>query len=368
MQARHGYLTTLCRRTFRLARADAPFYLALLVYTISALLLLDALGAREQTTYAIYLRRWAVLFLFMMPVVALAVDAFLVIHRFNHRRKLAARYAFSPERFARLFSGLALLMAMVLFQGSFTSIKNVLPVIQEGFPYDRIQADIDRWLHFGADPWRWLFAVGESAPVRTVVEWNYNFLWFVISFGALFFVVTSPRAAAVRSRYLTAFMLNWLVVGNVLAGLFLSAGPAFYGMVTGDEARFAAQLAFLAGSADSPHSAAAYQAYLWSLHESGNPGFGSGISAFPSMHVALAAMNAFFLAEYSRRWGMAALVYLAFITASSVYLGWHYAIDGYVAIIVVAAIHYALKRVMPLRFAVTPRAGGLPAEAGSQTV
>lgn len=352
---------SLWRETRAMIRADAPFYLAILIYTVCALLLLDLLGAREQAAYAIYVKRWALLFLFVMPAIALSLDAIRLVHRFDTRRRLAARRVFSTNRLARLFAGIALLMAMVLFQGSFTSIKNVLPLMQGGFPHDAAQADIDRWLHFGADPWQWLYALGENAVMRAVVEWNYNVLWFVISFGALFFVVTSPRAADIRNRYIAMFILTWVVLGNVLAGLFLSAGPAFYGAVTGDEARFAAQLAFLAGNEGSSHSAAAYQAYLWSLYESGRAGFGSGISAFPSVHVGLIALNAFFLADHSRRWGALAFAYLAFIVASSVYLGWHYAIDGYVSIAVVAAFHFALKRVMPLSLA--GEAHNRPAEA-----
>jgi hypothetical protein len=225
----------------------------------------------------------------------------------------------------------------------------VLPLMRDGFPQDLVQADIDRWLHFGVDPWRWLLAIGESDALRAALEWNYNVAWFALVFGALFFVATSPAAAGIRTRYVAMFMLVWVVCGNVLAGLFLSAGPAFFGFVTGDEARFAEQLAFLARGADGSHSAAAYQAYLWSLHASGQSGFGSGISAFPSVHVALVAMNAFFLAERWPRLAIAAWAYVALIVASSVYLAWHYAIDGYVSILVVGAMHLVMRRLLPGR-------------------
>ena len=358
---------TIWRETCGLVRADAPFYLSIFLYAICTLLLLEGLGAREQATYAIYVKRWALLFLFLLPAVSLSLDAIRIVHRFDRRRGLAMRRAFSPPRMAQLFGGMTLLTTMVLFQGSFTSIKNVLPLVQRGFPFDGVQADIDRWLHFGTDPWRWLFVVGESAPVRAIVEWNYNVMWFVFCFGALFFVATSPCAASIRRRYLAAFMLTWVILGNVLAGLLLSAGPAFYGEVTGDETRFAEQLAFLAGSLESSHSAAAYQDYLWSLYKSGQSGFGSGISAFPSVHVGLIALNAFFLAEYSRRWGIAAFAYLALIVASSVYLGWHYAIDGYAAILIVAAIHLTLKRAIPLPSAALKQGSAEPAETRGLT-
>jgi hypothetical protein len=329
----------------RMLRADLPLYLAIAVYTCCGLLLLASLGAADRAAYGIYVARWATLFLLLLPAIALAVDGALVIHRFDRRRRLAFRRTFSPKRLARLLSGMALLMAMVLFQGTFTSIKNVLPVIRDGFPQDRIQADIDRWLHFGVDPWRWL-QFAQHHIIRGVVEWNYNVAWFALCFGALFFVVTSPTAASIRTRYVVTFMLVWAVCGNLLAGLFLSAGPAFYGFVTGDEARFAEQLAFLALGSGSSHSAAAYQDYLWSLHASGEAGFASGISAFPSVHVALVAMNAFFIAERFPRAAVLAWLYVAFIVASSVYLAWHYAIDGYASIVVVGLIHILMRQVI----------------------
>ena len=63
-------------------------------------------------------------------------------------------------------------------------------------------------------------------------------------------------------------------------------------------------------------------------HGSGGEGIVGGISAFPSMHVSLVTLNALFLFEFSRRGGLALFAYVALVVASSVYLAWHYAIDG----------------------------------------
>ena len=142
-------------------------------------------------------------------------------------------------------------------------------------------------------------------------------------------------------------MLVWILVGNLLAGLFMSAGPAFYGEVTGDKLRFAGLLEFLAHGASSPGSSAYCQAYLWTLNTIGQTGLGSGISAFPSVHVALATLNALFAREYSRRLGIVAFAYAALIEVSSVYLGWHYAIDGYAAAIATVLIYVATRRMLP---------------------
>lgn len=322
---------------------DAWFYYAVFGYTVLGLIFLvvvDDPGGASHSSYIVPATKG---FLLLMPLVALGFDASRVVVRFDQRRSLAFRRTFSTERLASLLAGLVMMMGIAVFQGTFTSVKTSLPLLFGGFPYDRLHAEIDTMLHFGVDPWRFLHAVAGNGLVRLIVEFNYGAVWFAACFGALFFVATSPRADALRIRYLIMFMWCWIVVGNILAGAFLSAGPAFYGDVTGDHARFADLLAFLAAS---PVEASAYgvQRYLWALYQNDIPGVGAGISAFPSVHVALITMNALFVAERSRPLGFLAFVYVAFIAASSVYLGWHYAIDGYISIAIVVASHFLMRR------------------------
>lgn len=335
------------RLLIRNIREDAPLYLLLFAYSVAGLAFLALTGNPHLATYSSYLVKWAVSFLFFFPLLALALRLLKVFHRFDRRRGLAYRRVFSVRHSAYFASGLCFVLALMVFQGTFTSVKNGLSAWAGGFPYDRQLADWDAALYLGTDPWRLLYAVADPRHVLGIVEWNYNTLWFVLCFGALFYVATAPRAAAIRTRYLVSFMLLWIVVGNIAAGTLISAGPAFYGFVTGDSARFAEQLAVLAGHAGRPGSAASYQAYLWMLHEKGTSGFASGISAFPSVHVGLVAMNAFFLSERSRLLGMLGFAYLGVILLSSVYLAWHYSLDGYVAILIAAALHYALRRWLP---------------------
>jgi membrane-associated phospholipid phosphatase len=334
----------LASDTLASIRADAGLYLFILAYTVCGLAFIRLAGAADRMAYGVYVERWLLLFGFLFPVLVVLADTGRIIHRLDRRRMLALRRVFPAGRISRFIAGIVLLEAMLLFQGTFTSVKNALSVSRGGFPYDQILADVDKALHFGADPWRWLHSVAGYDWVRVALEWNYNMLWFVLCYGALFYVATSVRTENIRLRYLLGFMLVWIIVGNVLAGEFMSAGPAFYGFVTGDESRFAQQLAFLAHGAGAANSAASYQDYLWSLQAIGQPGFGSGISAFPSVHVGLAMLNALFLAERSRRLGIIAFGYVALIIASSVYLGWHYAIDGYAAVAIVLAIHVALRK------------------------
>lgn len=325
---------------------DWPLFVTILAYAAIGWTFLVANGATDRTVILPYLIVWPLLFGIYAPTMAVLAFGARVIHRFDDHRRLAFRRTFAPQTVGYYAGGVVLLMATVAFQSTFTSVKNGVYVWQGAFVYDRAQADIDATLHFGVDPWRWLYAVGENSAVRWAVEFNYNLLWFVICYGAVFAIAAAPQLARIRIRYFITYFLTWIIVGNVIAGLFLSAGPAFYGHVTGDTLRFAEQLQFLALSGEGKNSATAYQAYLWDAFTSGKFGFATGISAFPSMHVAMITLNVLFLAEWSRRWALLGWAYVALTVASSVYLAWHYAIDGYASIILTTAIYFAVRRAL----------------------
>jgi membrane-associated phospholipid phosphatase len=62
--------------------------------------------------------------------------------------------------------------------------------------------------------------------------------------------------------------------------------------------------------------------------------------------VSVVAMNVFFAFEINRKIGFIALAYALFVGFSSVYLAWHYAIDGIFGAMIVAAIYYTTRTVM----------------------
>ena len=62
------------------------------------------------------------------------------------------------------------------------------------------------------------------------------------------------------------------------------------------------------------------------------------MSAFPSMHVAVATVTALYLAERSRLLGLIGAAFWAVVMFLSVYTGYHYALDGIAATGMVLAL------------------------------
>jgi hypothetical protein len=86
----------------------------------------------------------------------------------------------------------------------------------------------------------------------------------------------------------------------------------------------------------TPLRALRVQEWLWN----GYLGLGhfQGISAMPSMHVALPVLFALVSFKANRWLGWLFVAYTVVILVGSVHLGWHYAIDGYVSVAAVMGI------------------------------
>ncbi|MFB9951426.1 phosphatase PAP2 family protein [Rhizobium puerariae] len=324
----------------------APFHAAVLCYSLAVVLLSLQLGKVEALAHDAYLARLAPVYLLTLPMLGLVVLLVILIHRTNDwgTRKRAVIAALTPAALGRIISGLLATLSFVIFMGSFTTFKNLMPDIRGGFLQDRLQADFDRLIHFGHDPGPALVDLLNSPLLLRIIEWNYSVLWALLGFIPVFVIATAKAADRVRTRYFMMVFTVWAVIGSLFACLFLSAGPAFYGGVTGDTARFSAILDFLGQGEPGSASAALFQAYLWNNHQAGTSALGSGISAFPSVHVGVATMNALFLREINRTAGLLGFAYVGLVAFSSVYLGWHYAIDGYASILVVILLHTLMRR------------------------
>jgi membrane-associated phospholipid phosphatase len=80
---------------------------------------------------------------------------------------------------------------------------------------------------------------------------------------------------------------------------------------------------------------------LWSAYQQHLEGFGFGVSAMPSVHVASAMVVALFGFAQSRLLGVILSVVALCTFVSSVTLGWHYPLDGYIGALVALVIWWA---------------------------
>lgn len=277
----------------------------------------------------------------------------------------AIRGAKRPERVA---PPVISILAIQVMLSAFTSFKTMLAEINP-FRYDVTFATIDRAIHFGIDPWRithWLF--GGAFPTLAI-DFVYS-VWFLVMISFLFLHIFRGWGRPHALRFLNAYVLLWIVVGSGMAVWLSSAGPVYYGAVTGDNATFAALMEQLRAADHSldvlfGHGIGALelQPYLWRYHLSGNSVPGVGISAMPSMHVAMAVLCALSATRRSPRLGILFWVFAAMIQIGSVHLAWHYAIDGYVGGAMAALIWFAMRpseRIPPQIW----RAGQPQVEAG----
>ncbi|WP_168222912.1 phosphatase PAP2 family protein [Oceanicola sp. D3] len=229
--------------------------------------------------------------------------------------------------------------ACVIMQSGFTMMKGSLPMLMP-FYADPFFADLDLALH-GVDPWVWahgLIGMGEGQKLFLA----YTTLWGVwaLLFPVILVVVDSDRARV--KRFMILFLSAWVLLGNVVAFGGLSVGPIFYDRLLGGE-RFAGLIAVLNDGGIQQTTIGMTQDALWRLYSQGAESIGSGISAFPSVHVAVASVAAFYLAERSRWLALPGFGYLALVLFLSVYTGYHYAVDGYASILVIGALWAALK-------------------------
>jgi uncharacterized membrane protein len=79
--------------------------------------------------------------------------------------------------------------------------------------------------------------------------------------------------------------------------------------------------------------------------------------------LAIVTLNALMLSSLNRVVGVFAWVYVVLIQVGSVFLGWHYAVDGYFSIAAVSLIWWAVGKVLASKPAAVPApALALPAQ------
>jgi PAP2 superfamily len=234
----------------------------------------------------------------------------------------------------------ALFMTVVLyFAYAFVSFKKAIPHYVP-FYADPWLADLDRWI-FGTDPWKLTHSI--IGIYGTAVIDRAYMLWFPIMMLYIgWFCFTRNQILQIRG--LLTYVLAWGFLGNFMALNLSSVGPCFYEHFYADR-QFAPLMARL-DLTDSQYGLFAFRTMEYLIESMGKDRLGAGISAMPSLHVAIAFLCFLVAWEYGRHWlaKLAGLLFVAVIFVGSVHLGWHYAVDGIVSIAFTGLIWWGTGR------------------------
>jgi hypothetical protein len=232
-------------------------------------------------------------------------------------------------------------MGCLVFSAGFSLVKTSIPFLNP-FWADPLMANLDVWVHGGTNPWHLAHRLSDLINPNIVTLFYFGIWTLPAIFLPLIIAVTDGDQAR-QNRFLILHLLCWVGLGNVLATTFSSVGPIYYDALTGN-ARFGDLTAALKSSGIADSHLGVVQATLWSNYAEKAQAIGSGISAFPSVHVGISTVFALYLAERSKWLAPLGFAFLAAIGFFSVYNGWHYAVDGYASVILVTTAWWALHK------------------------
>lgn len=230
---------------------------------------------------------------------------------------------------ARIAEALVVLALVTPFQSTFNSLKQALPRFVP-YAWDLRLAALDRALHGGVEPWRLLAWAVRRPTLLRLLDLVYV-LWFPLLVGVIVWCGWSVRLR-LRRRLLASSFLAFVLVGTVGAFALSSAGPCYYGRLVPGPDPFAELVGSLERRVDVEGMllfAVDNQRGLWEARQAGRSLPFGGISAMPSMHVAIVVLIALAAGAVGHRAGAVAWLFAVVTFAASIGLGWHYAVDGY---------------------------------------
>lgn len=220
-------------------------------------------------------------------------------------------------------------------------------------PMDEFWIWLEQKIHFGFLP-NVYFANLLSDADYVYRFFDYLYLsWFLVCLTYLSFVILGNPAHPLRERFMFSYLFLWFVAGNIVAAFSASVGPIFlkdfYDPATSTPAFLAVSDAagrFVTQTGDLGLFAAVFKNLILDFIRNQQMVDLNGPSAMPSLHVGIAALLAIHSYHVYRPLFYVMATYLFLILAGSVILQWHYAVDGYVAILL-ALLIWKLSAYLP---------------------
>lgn len=277
-------------------------------------------------------------------IAAIFIDFVWQLFRQHPERPFAflwSRYSAPTARIA-VAKGLPLLAVAVLALPFFSKMKAAIPLFTD-YTWDAAFIAWDRAIFLGHDPWLVMQPLLGFPIVSAFLALMYH-LWFLLLYPGVMFFAFAKMDNSLRRQFFLSYVLSWSLVGGLMATMLASVGPCFLEPLLGNN-HYAEQMAYLyAANEQVPIMVLNVQELLLEWHGRSESGLGSGITAMPSMHCAIAFLYWIAVRRISARWGAFFGVFFFMTWISSVHLAYHYAVDGLVSLIAVAAIWAASER------------------------
>ena len=269
--------------------------------------------------------------------------------------------AFRRDAGRRLFwLAVACGLTSLIFPFFLTFKELVLPT--RGFVWDRSFAHWGRLL-FGTSPWTLTHHVFGNPTGARVLDLSYRF-WLPFMFGLPAVSAVLFADARLRLRIVTTWTLCWILIGTIAAWYFASAGPCYFNTFIGPDPDYADLLRRLAAigkqASAQGHTIAVlqFQPGLVEIYRARALASGGGISAMPSVHVAMASLFALVGFRINRWLGWAFVGFVMMVWIATVFFGWHYIVDGPVGIAMMFAIWKLAKAIAALAYPQRNRPAG----------
>ena len=230
-------------------------------------------------------------------------------------------------------------VAFIVFLASFVHFKMRIPDLG-GFHWDDTFAQMDRALFGGESAFEFLAPVYQFPLLVSALDKMYS-LWIPGIFVFWCWVAYDSRLPmALRQQYLVSTVATWVIGGTVLATVFGSAGPCFFGDIyPGQTNPFTGLMTTLQGINDA-YPLIAFPVQTQLLDAFRNPGVDvvGGISAMPSMHNAQAAIFVLTAMRINKWLSLGMALFGTVIVSGSILLGWHYAVDSIAGLVLALAV------------------------------
>jgi membrane-associated phospholipid phosphatase len=236
--------------------------------------------------------------------------------------------------------------------------------------YDRFFWDLDRWVHLGVQPNVWMLErLGPYPDVAIALDWLYiKYFDYKVLVSVLFLLELGGRRLS--EQFILGYALLWALGG--LAYLVMPADGPCYAVLLGasdvplDGRRWGFPFP-VTPDVPATYAQAFTDAKIWTaknlqhllwatrwrfVYQERLPDMFYGVAAMPSLHVAAVVLFACFLARLNPWAGLLAVFYAVVIAIGSVFLQWHYAVDGYAGLVLALGTAWLACRLpvaLPLR-------------------